>query len=403
MQTPPVIFSELNAQVTQDLNRLVTAHIPLSFPACDITVFHQKKRVLQGSWGTCEGIAPGPARLWDIASITKLFTTTGILSLCSQGKLLLDTPVGEWVPEFVSTPLRPLEPGQDPHTLEPVPLRIDTQSGMVDARQITLRQLLTHTSGLHAWRALFLSLGQTPPPPDAARPINPVTRTQEALDWMGRIGFRDRPGRSLAYSDLGFMLLGAIASRCAQKPLNECMDEEIFSPLSLMDTGFNPVFSPSNTMPTELDMRWRGRRAWGEVHDENACAMGGISGHAGLFSTANDVAKLGQAWLEGPDSPLQLSPLLYQQATQVQAEDETQKRGLGFMIKAPQNASCGGFFSAQSFGHTGYTGTSLWIDPQAQLVVSCMSNAVYGGRDMKMQSFRQGLHDLLWQSTAAHN
>ena len=400
MPTPPLVFSQLSTQATQALSQYVSEHLPLSFPACDITVMHRHERVFQGAWGSCEGIAPMPGRHWDIASITKLFTTTCIFGLCSKGALQLDTPVGEWIPEFVRTPLRPMEAGQNPHSLAREPLPGDRQGQVVDARTITLRQLLTHTSGLQAWRALFLELGDTPPPPGEPAQVDPLSRAQTAMDWIGRCGFKDRPGQSVAYSDLGFMLLGEIASRCAQKPLAQVMQEMIFSPLSLMDTGFHPALSRANTLPTELDLRWRGRRAWGEVHDENACAMGGVAGHAGLFSTANDVALLGQAWLPGQGSALALAPLLRQQATQVQAEDATQKRGLGFMIKAPTNASCGTCFSPQSYGHTGYTGTSLWIDPEAQLVVACMSNAVYGGRDMKMQPFRQGLHDLVWQSVA---
>lgn len=394
---PALVTSTLPDAITQKLSDYVAKHTPHTFPACDLVVLHRGEQVLQGAWGTCEGIAPQADRRWDIASLTKLFTTTCVLSLCSQGKLDLDSAVGDWLPAFVRQALRPVEPGQNPHTLARLPVPADRQGLVVDAREITLRQLLTHTSGLQDWRAIFLALAESAPAPrrgEGAAP-NSVSRVQEAVEWIGQCGFQDAPGRSIVYSDLGFILLGEIASRCMGKPLAQCIADTVLAPLALSHTGFNPSPELPALLPTELDLRWRGRRVWGEVHDENACAMGGVSGHAGLFSNARDVAQLGLAWLQAPEGPLPVSPALAREAVQVQAENPTQRRGLGFMLKAPTQASCGDFFSPQSFGHTGYTGTSLWVDPQAQLVVACLSNAVYGGRDMKMQAFRQGLHDLI--------
>lgn len=400
---PALVSSTLPDAITHKLSDYVGKHTPHTFPACDLVVLHRGQQVLQGAWGTCEGIAPQPDRHWDIASLTKLFTTTCVLSLCSDGALDLHSAVGDWLPEFVRNPERPVEPGQNPHTLERLPVPAPRQGLRVDARQVTVRQLLTHTSGLQDWRAIFLALAAAAPAPrrGVGSNLSPVSRVQEAVNWIGQCGFQDAPGHSIAYSDLGFILLGEVASRCMHKPLDQCIAETVLTPLSLTHTGFNPSPDLPALMPTELDLRWRGRRVWGEVHDENACAMGGVAGHAGLFSTAGDVARLGQAWLEGENGALSLRPALAHEAVQVQAENATQRRGLGFMIKAPTQASCGEFFSPHSFGHTGYTGTSLWVDPQAQLVVSCLSNAVFGGRDMKMQAFRQGLHDLIWQSLAS--
>lgn len=393
----PIVSSRLPAAAAQLVSDYVTQHIPTTFPACNLVVLHCGQPILEGAWGSCDGIVPDLNRRWDIASVTKLFTTTLVLQLVSNGHLSLDTPVAQLVKAFARVPIRPVDAGQNPHTLERTPIPAQRIGRQVDAREITLRHLLTHNSGLHDWLALFLELGPVPPPPMAGMPMEAAERRQKAIELISLAGFRDRAGQSIAYSDLGFILLGEIASQCTAEPLEEAMDTRVLQRLGLEHTCFNPVASrglaQEQILPTELDLRWRQRRAWGEVHDENACAMGGVSGHAGLFSTANDVARLGQVWLIKDHDRLNIHAELIDSAISVQAEDAQQRRGLGFMLKAPTAASCGDFFSEQSFGHTGYTGTSLWVDPAAGLVVACLTNAVYGGRNMQMQSFRRGLHD----------
>jgi CubicO group peptidase (beta-lactamase class C family) len=176
------------------------------------------------------------------------------------------------------------------------------------------------------------------------------------------------------------------------------MLQQVMKPLELEKTVFNPLqtdqFKTSQILPTELDMRWRKRRLWGEVHDENAFAMDGISGHAGLFGSALNLAQFGQACLV-QDKRLNISPAFFEQALKPQAEDSSEKRGLGVMLNLPGKSSCGDGFGARSFGHTGYTGTSLWIDPDSEVVVACLTNAVYYGRNMKMYSFRRKLHTLI--------
>jgi CubicO group peptidase (beta-lactamase class C family) len=162
---PALVTSTLPDAITQKLSDYVAKHTPHTFPACDLVVLHRGEQVLQGAWGTCEGIAPQADRRWDIASLTKLFTTTCVLSLCSQGKLDLDSAVGDWLPAFVHQALRPVEPGQNPHTLARLPVPADREGMLVDAREITLRQLLTHTSGLQDWRAIFLALAESAPAP----------------------------------------------------------------------------------------------------------------------------------------------------------------------------------------------------------------------------------------------
>ena len=141
-------------------------------------------------------------------------------------------------------------------------------------------------------------------------------------------------------------------------------------------------------------MAWRRRRAWGEVHDENACGVGGIAGHAGLFAKAEDVARFGHAWLSG-DSRLRVSPELREEATRQHAQGQF-RMGLGWILKADKDSSAGDLYSSSSYGHTGFTGTSLWIDPDKQLVTAILTNRVYHGRDSEnIHIFRRGFHDLV--------
>jgi CubicO group peptidase (beta-lactamase class C family) len=153
-------------------------------------------------------------------------------------------------------------------------------------------------------------------------------------------------------------------------------------------------------IPTEYDATWRERRVWGEVHDENSCGAGGITGHAGLFAQARDVAALGQAWLSR-DPRLGLTPSLIEQALRQQADGQY-RFGLGWMLKAADSSSAGDLYSESSFGHTGFTGTSLWIDPERELVTAALTNRVYPGREKPgILPFRRALHDLIAQGADA--
>jgi CubicO group peptidase (beta-lactamase class C family) len=140
---------------------------------------------------------------------------------------------------------------------------------------------------------------------------------------------------------------------------------------------------------------------WGEVHDENDCGVGGIAGHAGLFGSAMSVARLGQAWLEG-GGVFGLSESLVRESTREQAVSAGERRGLGWMLKSRENSSAGDAFSADSFGHTGFTGTSLWIDPHARLVVALMTNSVYVGREhMQTHPLRRAVNTILAEGLRA--
>jgi CubicO group peptidase (beta-lactamase class C family) len=187
--------------------------------------------------------------------------------------------------------------------------------------------------------------------------------------------------------------------------LSTLITDRVLRPANLPTLGFNPVreggLRLDQTAPTELDQRWRQRRAWGEVHDENACGLGGVAGHAGLFGTALDVVAFGEAWLMGAEV-FGLPPALVVEATREQAVTGLERRGLGWMLKSMEGSSAGDYFSPQSFGHTGFTGTSLWIDPQARLVVALLTNSVYPGRLRPgTTELRRAVHDAIWQGAAA--
>ena len=381
------------------LNVLMAQNVGRTFPACALAVLRQGQVVVNQAWGGCESQVASTESLFDIASLTKLFTATVFLRCVSEGLVGLDDPLCAILPEFARSGPRPIEGGQDPHTLQRQPLAPELTGHTVDPRRVTFRHLLTHTSGLAAWRDVFALTGQVPTAPELQLPLQASERLSLALDAICQYPFIDQPGHRVVYSDLGFILLGQAVQVLCGRPLEQAIQTLLLDPLGLTHTLFNPVHSGrvflAQTLPTEWDQRWRKRRVWGEVHDENACALGGVSGHAGLFSTAMDVARFGQAWLSSAGS-MGVSQPWATQAKWEQAVTGDERRGWGFAIKSLHNASAGDLFSPQTFGHTGFTGCTLWVDPQRECVVSCLTNGVYQGRAAHApHAFRRQLHDLL--------
>ncbi len=382
----------------QSIDALVAGHLGQTFTACAISVCRLGRSCIERAWGDT-GAQPVRTDTWfDLASVTKLFTATAFLGLAGEGRVGLDDPIVTVIPEFGASGPRPPEPGQDPHTL-----RALTQpagfAARIDPRAVTFRHLLTHTAGLQAWRDLFLRID---PQPGGAGRQGAADRVARALAAIGGFGFAGRPGTNVRYSDLGFILLGAAVERLSGLRLDAAIDARVVSRLACPHLAFDPVgagrLAADAVPPTELDLRWRGRRVQGEVHDENACAMGGIAGHAGLFGSAAAVAAFGEAWLRDPEGHFGIPAALALAARSEQACTTGNRRGLGFMLKAVDAPSCGTLFDPASFGHTGYTGTSLWVDPRRDLVVACLTNAVFFGRDMTaIHGFRRALHDLLAQ------
>jgi CubicO group peptidase (beta-lactamase class C family) len=280
-----------------------------------------------------------------------------------------------------------------------LPLAANLRNQVADPTLVTFRHLLTHTAGLAPWRDVFVAAGPPPLPPDLPDPISPSERWQRALDAICAYPFAGHVGDQVRYSDLGLMLLGEASARLGGSGLDQTLQNLVLRPLKLPSVTYNPLqngLSRTQIIPTEYDSLWRKRRAWGEVHDENACGLGGTAGHAGLFAQARDVAALGQAWLSR-DPRLALGPTFWAEALTEQAKGQF-RFGLGWMLKAEADSSAGDLYSPSSYGHTGFTGTSLWIDPERQLVTVILSNRVYGGREKPgIHAFRRALHDLVVQ------
>lgn len=318
--------------------------------------------------GAREGNSPKTRldTLFDLASLTKLFTTSAFFRLVAAGRVRLDDPVQSILPGFVGP--RAIRPYPDPLSpgkfIEVVP----PTDATADAGAVTFRHLLTHSSGLPAW----INLREADSEP---------ARIEMCLNTP----FTCPTGTRVVYSDVGFILLGKAIERLTDRPLDSAMRTLVQRPLDLT-LQYGPV-ARENVAPTEF-CAWRQRRIVGEVHDENSATLHGIAGHAGLFGTARDVAALGQVYLASGGGFI--SPRLASEATHAQFAE----RGLGWMMRSIEGSSAGNRFSASSYGHTGFTGTSLWVDPERQIVCALLTNRVFLGRDPEaIQAFRPRFHD----------
>jgi CubicO group peptidase (beta-lactamase class C family) len=286
--------------------------------------------------------APSPVpdehTLWDLASLTKVVgMTSAMMQLVESGKVDLDAPVQRYLPEWTG-------PNKD---------------------RVTVRQLITHQSGLPAFKQYFkLNVS-----PDSTLRLFFLT----PLDTL--------PGVRMVYSDIGAILLGKIVERVSGETLDAYLRRHVFEPLGMPDTQYRPAAALlPRIAPTEVDP-WRGRHLRGEVHDENAAALGGVSGHAGLFSTAHDLDRLARVYLNGGtlDGARLASAATLRRFTTVW-DSTFSSRALGWDTPSA-NSSGGHFLARPAFGHTGYTGTSLWIAPQHDLYVMLLTNRVNPTRE----------------------
>ncbi|MDB4890969.1 MAG: hypothetical protein JWL61_2824 [Gemmatimonadetes bacterium] len=276
--------------------------------------------------------------IWDLASLTKVVgTTSAMMQLVESGKIDLEAPVQRYLPEWTGT----------------------------NKEKVTVRHLLTHQAGLPAFKTYYKENAS----PDSTLRLFINT----PLDTL--------PGVRMVYSDIGAILLGKIVERVSGETLDRYLVKHVFTPLGMIDTRYKPLREDRyRTAPTEIDP-WRGRHLLGEVHDENAFALGQVSGHAGLFSTARDVEKLAGAYLNGG---------VFGRGRLARAEtiklfttvnDSTfSSRALGWDTPST-NSSAGHFMERPAFGHTGFTGTSLWIAPQHDLYVILLSSRVNPSRN----------------------
>lgn len=270
--------------------------------------------------------------VFDLASLTKVIaTTTSVMQLVEQGKVRMNDPVAKYLPEFA-------------------------QNGKDD---ITVRQLLTHYSGLE-------------PDLDLKAPW-------EGKDTAYKMAFAETldeaPGSGFVYSDINFVVLGALVERVSGETLDAYTVKNIFAPLKMTQTRFVPPAEwRSKIAPTQYDENEHMLR--GVVHDPTARRMGGVAGHAGLFSTADDLAKFAQALLDGGGGILSAAAVAKMTSPE-QPPSAPVLRGFGWDIDSPFSSNRGDFLPVGSFGHTGFTGTSMWIDPTTQTYIILLTNAVH--------------------------
>ncbi|MCY4062280.1 MAG: serine hydrolase [Chloroflexi bacterium] len=384
--------------------RLLAHHLPATFPALSVCVIHGGETVWQDARGWIDPDDKSwpitVESLFDLASVTKLIVETSFLVLVDAGAIALESRLVDVIPEFGHVNPREIRGGQDPHTRVLLPAEPQYLDSQVDPTDVTFKHLLTHSSGLPPWRSVYLLAGDSPPSPPTHLAQYDEERWRRGLKSMVDFPFAGSVGEAVRYTDIGIMLLGESVARLHGGRLDTAVGDLVLKPLGLDSFIYNPMLNGvprERIAPTELDNHWRKRRAWGEVHDENACGLGGIAGHAGLFATARDVARFGQAWLAG-DQRLAIGADLRQLATSRQVSGQF-RLGLGWMLKAESDSSAGDLYSANSYGHTGFTGTSLWIDPDRELVSAVLTNRVYHGRaDEGIHAFRRAMHDLIVES-----
>jgi len=299
---------------------------------------------------------PNRRTVYDLASVTKVVgLTTAMMWAVEEGRLDLDAPVARYVPSF-----------QDP-----------------GADSVTLRLLLAHASGLPAWRPLYLLA--------SSRPGVFAVADSTPLDTL--------PGARFVYSDIGVILLTQAVEAAYGERIDSLLARRLFRPLGMHSTTYNPpVAWIPRVAPTEYDA-YRGRVIRGQVHDENAWRMDGVSGHAGLFSSGQDLLTFGEWWMAqargtptGAGSPA-VSDTLLRAFTVPQQLPPGSPRALGWEVPDAENTGSG-FLSAGSVGHTGFTGTSIWMDPARSVVIVVLANRVYPTRaNERFVGVRRGVGD----------
>ncbi len=332
-----------------------------AFPGAGLAITHRGALVASQGFGrfTYDEHSPEvqPETIYDLASVTKVVATTAMaMLLYERGQLSLDEPLAQALPEFVTLAPR--------HRQE--------------ARQaVTIRMLLAHSSGLPAYEKLF----------------GFATSREDLVRAALTTPLRSAPGTRADYSDIGFILLGEVLAAKAGLSLDVFARQEIFAPTGMTHTCFNPPQGWKDKIPpTEDDGKFRGCLIQGEVNDENASVMGGVAGHAGLFAPATDVARLAECMLRG-GAPI-LQPETVKLFTRCVPSPAGTSRALGWDTPSWPDSSSGRYFSHVSFGHLGFTGASLWIDPGRKLSVTLLTNRTWPDRSSQLiREVRPRVHD----------
>ncbi len=334
-----------------------------AFPGATLAVTHRKSLIASQGFGRFtydeDATAVRAETIFDLASVTKAVATTAIaMVLYEHSRLKLDAPLVNFLPEFVSLAPRHQHAARE---------------------AVTIRMLLTHSSGLPAYEKLF-QFAQS---------------RQELVRAALTTRLISPPGTCTEYSDIGFILLGEVLVRQADLALDLLAQQEIFTPLGMTRTRFNPPLEwKAEIPPTEDDQAFRKRIVQGEVDDENAYVMGGVAGHAGVFSSATDMARFAECMLRGGASLFQ--PATVKLFTHREETPAGTSRALGWDTPSLLESSSGTHFSRTSFGHLGFTGTSLWIDSGRQLSVTLLTNRTWPNRaSQAIQQVRPRVHDAI--------
>jgi serine-type D-Ala-D-Ala carboxypeptidase len=326
-----------------------------AFPGASIAVTQGAKLIALKGFGrfTFEHSSPVASTnsIFDLASVTKVVATTSMaMVLYERGLLDLEAPITGVLPEFDSADSR--------------------------RSQVTFRMLLAHSSGLPAYEKLFL------------RAFTREALLREAF----AVSLKHDPGTHAEYSDIGFILLGIALERISGESLDSFCRREVFGPLGMAGTAFTPPLSwHDRSVPTTEDRSFRKRTIQGEVQDENASVMGGVAGHAGVFSTAPDLASFANVMLDGGGPIVRRTTIdLF---TRREHSPAGTSRALGWDTPSSPSQS-GKYFSAASYGHLGYTGTSLWIDPERQLSITLLTNRTWADcSNQAIKAVRPRFHD----------
>jgi CubicO group peptidase (beta-lactamase class C family) len=309
------------------------------FPGAAVAISFQGELLAQKAVGqfTYDAGSPAvtPETIFDLASVTKVVATTAMaMLLYERGELDLDAPVATLLPAFAGR--------------------------VTERKEISSRMLLLHSSGLPAYERLF----------------ERTSNREELLQMAMNLPLEVEPGLYIEYSDIGFIVLGELLQKIAGESLDAFCRREVFGRLGMSRTCFCPPTEIKRSIPpTENDTSFRHRVIQGEVHDENAWVLGGVSGHAGLFSSVGDVTRFAFTMLSGEGFVRPETIATFTHPVKI----GNSKHALGWDVPTPPSQA-GRRLSARSFGHLGYTGTSLWIDPERQLSITLLTNRTWPNR-----------------------
>ena len=343
------------------------SQVDSAFPGAVIVIGGANQNIVVsavGHYGVDDGRPVTAATVYDLASLTKVIgLTTAVMILVDSGKIDLDAPVQRYVPAFQGA-------GKE---------------------RVTIRHLLTHSSGMPAWRPLYAET---------------ATREQ-ALALVDTTPLLRQPGDTFVYSDLGAIVLTQAVEEITGQRVNDFLQARVFGPLGMESTRFLPPEDwRDHIAPTENDTTFRHRWLRGEVHDENAGRLGGVSGHAGLFSSGPDLARfaawllelrrgsLSPGWQPGVNAPTIRSATVRAFTTR-QNIPAGSSRALGWDTPS-ENSSAGTKMGPNAFGHTGFTGTSIWFDPDRNVFILLLTNRVNPTRaNTKILQVRRRVADLV--------